>query len=138
MRTTIWIDTNEASCTQSDPDVWMEHDLHSQAAKVCEGCSQNVNCYLVGLIEKRYGTWGGAWFSLHDKRHIRLGTKFTDPWTRRAIHRTIDFFCAHLGISHETFAVRYGRGESGIHKAFNEHFRMHEYVPAAGAIRTVG
>lgn len=138
MRHTIYIDPTQALCADTGfPDDWMEDASHQLASKVCERCSQNVDCYLVGLMEQRCGTWGGAWFSEAKspmKKRSNRTSRYADPYTRRAIERATDFLCDKLNLTREQFVEYFGSGERGVYTAASKYFVTIARQPDMAAI----
>lgn len=123
MKVFINLEPGNALCAQADPEVWGHRSTHEQARKICWDCPEQVDCYLTGLVERRYGTWGGAWFpeevlkELSSRAALYMRTGVGNPKLGRVIDQVIDELCRRLEITRERFHAQHGHGEVAIYRA---------------------
>ena len=118
----VFIDLDNASCAGTNrPDYWLDKNHHRLASQMCFNCSEQVDCFLTALVERKCGTWGGAWFpeSVANETPtsamlLRGGRSLT---LRRALRRVEKELSRRLGITVETYRTRYGHGELGAYRA---------------------
>ncbi len=118
----VFIDLDNASCAGTNrPDYWIDKDHHRLASQMCFNCSEQVDCFLTALVERKTGTWGGAWFpeSVANETPtsamlLRSGWAMT---LRRVLRRVEKELCRRLGIDREQYKARYGEGELAAYRA---------------------
>jgi len=102
-----------ANCSGTDPEAFVDYELHDTARRACMKCPTLSGCYFEAARNDLGGTWGGVWWGHvgHSRRRTEKRQALEMMRYQRKVLRMI------LGLSLQEFVSRYGDGTKGIRKA---------------------